>query len=481
MTLESRSSSLPRSTPESQGIASSALLAFVDDVEAKVQELHSFILVRHGKVVAEGWWSPYGAQHPHMLYSLSKSFTSTAAGLAITEGKFSLDDTVLSFFADEAPKTVSANLAAMKVRHLLSMSTGHDKDATGPATGSPDGNWAKGFLGVPVEHEPGTHFVYNSAATYMVSAIVQKTTGKTVLAYLSPRLFAPLGITGPTWEVSPQGINTGGWGLAVKTDDIAKFGQLYLQKGMWEGKQIVPESWVADATSKHISNGDNPESDWNQGYGFQFWRCRHNAYRGDGAFGQYCVVMPDQDAVMAITGGLGDMQVPLSLIWKHILPACQAAPLSEDAAAHTALTGRLEKLKLRTVQGQPSSATAAKVSGKTYTFAANEQKIEAVTLHFKSGQGEIEIKDAGGTHRIAFGLNGAWKQGRTDLDSAAPRSVAGNGAWTGEHAFQIKLSFYETPFCPTIACDFSGDDLQYQFRGNVSFGPPERPVLTGHA
>ncbi|MBC7527909.1 MAG: serine hydrolase, partial [Chthonomonadaceae bacterium] len=213
-------SRLPRTSPESVGIESAGIQKFLEAVNTKVGGLHGFLLLRHGKVAAEGWWTPYAPQYPHMLYSLSKSFTSTAVGLAIEEGKFTLESPVTSFFPKELPSKVGANLAAMRVEHLLMMSTGHDKDATGPTREDKDGDWVKGFLSLPVEHAPGSKFVYNSAATYLLSAIVQKTVGKTVLEYLTPRLLTPLGIEGATWEVCPKGINTGGWGLAIKTEDI---------------------------------------------------------------------------------------------------------------------------------------------------------------------------------------------------------------------------------------------------------------------
>src|SRR2546421_7746250 len=180
---------LPRARPEEVGISPAGILAFVASVEQKVGGLHSFMLLRHGRVAAEAWWTPYAPRHPHMLFSLSKSFTSTGVGLAVADGRLTVDAPVTSFFPDDLPSAIGENLAAMRVRHLLTMSTGHDKDATGPTTHGPDGNWVKGFLSLPVEHPPGTHFVYNSAATYMLSAIVQKVTGVTVLEYLRPRLF----------------------------------------------------------------------------------------------------------------------------------------------------------------------------------------------------------------------------------------------------------------------------------------------------
>lgn len=229
-------SDLLRATPESQGISSAAIREFVEAADEQVQSMHSFMLVRHGKVVAEGWWAPEAADKPHILWSLSKSFTSTAVGLAVAEGKLDIDDKVLSFFPEDAPVEPSEKLKAMRVRDLLTMSTGHAAEPWW----SGDEVWTKRFFAEPVVHEPGSTFRYNTPATYMQSAIVQKVTGQTIVDYLTPRLFEPLGIQKPTWDKSPQGISIGGYGLYLKTEDIAKFGQLYLQKGTWNGKQLIP-------------------------------------------------------------------------------------------------------------------------------------------------------------------------------------------------------------------------------------------------
>ena len=246
---------LPRSSPEAQGISSSAILAFIESTDKNIESLHSFMLVRHGHVVAAGWWSPYNAESPHALYSLSKSFTSTAVGLAIAEGKLSVDDLVLRFFPEDLPAEPSKNLKAMRVSDLLRMSTGH-QDEPKRTRETP---WTKTFLAQPVPFKPGTHFLYNTSATYMLSAIVQKATGMTLLDYLKPRLFEPLGIEHPTWETSPQGISTGGFGLSIRTEDIARFGQLYLQKGNWNGKQLVPVAWVDAASGAPDVQRQQPE------------------------------------------------------------------------------------------------------------------------------------------------------------------------------------------------------------------------------
>jgi CubicO group peptidase (beta-lactamase class C family) len=331
--VPAQAAALPRSSPEAQGVESAQIREFIETADSQVNTMHSFMLVRHGYVVAEAWWKPEAADKPHVMWSLSKSFTSTAVGLVVEEGMLSVDDRVLDLFPDEAPAEPSDNLKAMRVRDLLTMTTGHVSE---PAI-VPDEEWVKMFLAHPVPFKPGTHFLYNSPASYMLSAIVQKLTGQTLLDYLRPRLFDPLGIENPQWDTSPQGISLGGWGLKIRTEDIARFGQLYLQKGLWHGRQLVPTAWVEQGTAKQVSNGSNPASDWDQGYGFQFWRCRHNAYRGDGRDGQFCVVLPEQDAVIAMTAETNDLQGQLSLVWEKLLPALHPAPLPANPAEESNL------------------------------------------------------------------------------------------------------------------------------------------------
>jgi CubicO group peptidase (beta-lactamase class C family) len=505
---------LPRSAPEAQGLPSSAILEFVAQAEQNVENLHSLMIVRRGHVVAEGWWAPYAAERPHMFFSLSKSFTSTAIGLAIAEGLLSLDDPVLSFFPADAPAEVSANLAAMQVRHLLGMSTGHADDTTPPLHQAADGNWARAFLACPVEHAPGTHFLYNTGATYMLAAILHKLTGVTLLEYLQPRLLTPLGIEGATWEMCPRGINTGGYGMSATTEAIANFGQLLLQEGMWQGEQLVPQAWVRMATQAHIANGDDPNSDWAQGYGYQFWRCRHNAYRGDGAFGQYCVVMPEQDAVIAITGGLDAMQPVLDLIWEHLLPACGPAPLPPDPAAHGALTQKLASLELPTPQGirpmqnakgemqkaapgvpmsvsvpahaeystdtdlTPPEAAQA-ISGRSYRCESNELQISAFRLDVQANGCTLTIADADGEHRIAVG-DGVWQPGMTAFTArGATVPIAAAGAWYDATTYVARIAYTEAPFVGTLTCRFAADRLLLDVGVNVSFGPTSYPQIVG--
>jgi CubicO group peptidase (beta-lactamase class C family) len=465
---------LPRSSPEEQGVSSAALLAFIDAAD-RIESMNSFMLVRHGHVVAEGWWAPYDAASPHSLYSLSKSFTSTAVGLAVAEGKLSLDDEVLKFFPDEAPAEPSRNLKAMRLRDLIRMSTGQQTEP--PRTN--DRPWVRSFLAHPVPFKPGTHFLYNTSGTYMLSAAVQKATGQTVLDYLRPRLFEPLGIDNPTWEASPQGISAGGYGLSIRTEDIAKFGQLYLQKGKWGDRQLVPAAWVEAATKLQTSNGSNPNSDWDQGYGYQFWRCRHGAYRGDGAFGQYCIVLPEQDAVIAITSGVRDMQAVLNLVWDKLLPALKPSALAADADAQEKLRQRLKGLTLRPQEG--TAEGKALVSGRKYEFPSNAQKLEALTLEGNGKEALTLVARVGGAEQRIVCGRGAWRKGRAAWGRLPAQPVAASGAWTADDTFTARLCFYETPFILTARLKFTGDELRCEVEPNVGFGQTKQPPLVGKA
>ncbi|MBI1375717.1 MAG: serine hydrolase [Phycisphaera sp.] len=455
---------LPTSTPEAQGVESQAIVNFVNAFEKEVDAPHGVVILRHGNVIAKGWWAPYQAHRNHILYSLSKSFTSTAIGMLYDDGKLDIDAPVLSFFPDEAPENPSDNLKAMRVRDLLSMNSGHDKDTLGRVTLADERNWVKTFLSLPVEHQPGTFFRYNTGATYMCSAIVQKITGKSVLEFLTPRLFEPLGIEHPTWETDPRGINTGGWGLSITTEDIARFGQLYLQRGVWNGKRLISDAWVTLASAPQTPNGSNPESDWNQGYGFQFWRCRHNAFRGDGAFGQFCVVMPDLDMVVAINAGQGDMQKTLNLLYDNVLPGVHDAPLPANDAAARAMTDRLASLAHPTVEGDATSPTAATVNGKTYKLDDNNADVRSVTFTYEGTTRRVTLHTKHGDQPYDLG-SGAWvtqtidyhKLGIPAAATTAPQAVAASGAWTKPNELTARCWLIETPFRLEMTFTFSDD------------------------
>ena len=463
----SRHAPLPRSAAEAQGVSSRAILRFIEEAEQKIDALHSFMMVRHGHVVAEGWWAPYAAGEPHMMFSLSKSFTSTAVGLAVAEGKLSVDDLVLSLFPDEAPAAPGENLKAMRVRDLLTMTAGHHQEDLRDFPYGSEESVVKKFLALPVAHKPGTFFVYNTPASYMLSAIVQKVTGQTVLDYLRPRLFEPLGIDDPTWEASKQGVSMGGFGLSVRTEDIAKFGELYLRKGTWRGRQLIPASWVETATARHVSNGSAPSSDWEQGYGFQFWRSRHGFYRGDGAHGQFCLVLPQYDTVIAITSGTRDMGSVMNLVWEHLVPALNAEALPADAAAERALAARLTGLTLKPQAGASDSPTARGVTGTRYVFGDNAHKFESITLESvgPSGEATFTLRMGDADQRVTA-APGAWRKATFRLEGK-PDPVAASGAWTADDTYTFVIARYRTPFVTTCALTFAEERLAMDCEQNV--------------
>lgn len=324
---------LPRAEASSK--LDKATEKYLNEVDKAGQDLHSIMIVKDGNVVFERWMSKGKEDEPHILNSVSKTFTSMAVGLAISEGLLDLEDRIVEIFPEHCPANPSQYLKEMNVRHLLTMNCGHSTDPTYSVWKNTEESWIKLFMEHPVTHKPGTLFCYNSLGTYVLSAIVQKVTGEKVVDYLYPRLFRPLGINNVSWSESPQGINTGGWGLYLKTEDLAKMGLMILQKGQFNGKQVIPAEWIEAASSAQVPcvpagmNSDDAKklkkiaktSDWLQGYGYQMWRCTHNAFRADGANGQYIIVIPDKNAVIITTADIPDMQAEINLIWKHLLPA----------------------------------------------------------------------------------------------------------------------------------------------------------------
>jgi CubicO group peptidase (beta-lactamase class C family) len=483
------SKSLPRSTPEAEGVSSEALIIFLDSVAAGSHEFHSIMIVRHGKVIAEGWWDPYNPELRHTLYSTSKSFTSTAVGLAVNEKLLTVNDRVVSFFPDQLPDTVSPFLAEMTVKDLLTMSAGQASDPTGAIT-STSKEWVRSFLAVPVLKEPGTEFLYNSMATFMLSAIVQKVTGEKIANYLRPRLFDPLGIEGYDWEESPEGINSGGWGLRIKTEDMAKFGQLYLQKGSWNGAQIIPAAWVEEATTFKIDQApDAPseikeKSDWTQGYCYQFWRSRNNAYRADGAFGQYIIVMPDLDAVIAITAESPDMQDELNMVWNYILPAFKDEALPVNSEAADRLKERLASLALPEPEKKTEPAIVSLLSGKIFRLEENNQRILSLSLLFRSDTCLLSLVTDDHSYKIPFG-SGGWVTSETDLAGpslirrpgvVSVNRVAGSYGWKDEGTLELILRYIESPHHIKITCSFEGDTVVVQSRLSNPPGYDLKPI-----
>lgn len=484
--IAQKASMLPRSVPEAEGVSSKNIIGFLDATAKSKTEFHSFMLLRHGKVIAEGWWNPYRADLEHSLYSCSKSFTATAIGFAVQEKKISLDDKVVSFFPGDLPDTVSNWLSALTVKDVLIMSDGQEPDPSF-AVAAKDTNWIRGFLATPIVHEPGTQFLYNSLGTYMLSAIVQKVTGQKTIDYLKPRLFDPLGIQGMDWETDLQGINTGGWGLRLKTEDMAKFAELFLQEGRWNGNQILSASWVNEASTVKIMQDPNApqskkdSSDWLQGYCYQMWRCRYNAFRGDGAFGQFMIVMPDQDAVLAITAETSDMQEEINLVWQYLLPAFKEKKLAADAAAFAKLKEKIHALALP-LPVKNAQILATKISGKTFSTSANDLHLKNISFNFMNNLCNVKFQTETDTYEISFGA-GKWQTGKTNMPGPSltanaientsmlyPAKIAASYTWKDANTLELVLRYIESPHREIYTCHFDGKHLQMEASRSFDFG-----------
>lgn len=480
---QSASAALERGVPEAEGVSSEGIAAFLDAFVGSPHEPHSVMLVRHGKVVAEGWWAPYAPELTHTMYSTSKSFAATGIGIAVGEKKLRVEDKVISFFPELVPDPMPPHLAELTVKHLLTMTVGHDPDPSRviPSTD----NWVKAFLETPIVKEPGTTFLYNSMATYMLSAIVTKVTGETLIDYLRPRLFEPLGVSGIDWETDPSGYNSGGWGLRLHTEDMAKFGQLFLQDGVWLGRRLLPEGWVADASSFHIQQSpessaeERANSDWLQGYGYQMWRCRNHAFRADGAFGQYIVMMPDQDAVLAITSQTGNMQGVLDLVWEHLLPAMHDSALPANAAGIAALHRRLEQLALPVPVKNASRKRERNVAGKSFKLDANERQLSEIAFKFGKHETAVQLTDDRDTYTIPVG-SGEWAFSETErrgpylvaraknsLTGLPPFKVACAYRWLDDGALELTIRYLQSPHTETLVCRFSGEQIEIDVETGV--------------
>ncbi len=311
-----------------------SLSSFVDKFFS-LKYTHGLIVRQSGRTLVEEYRAPCGPADRHQLFSLSKSFTSTAFGIARGEGLVSLDDKLVDFFPEYVTDKVTERMRRVTMRDLLSMASGHGQcslfgeryNRLGDGRHfDNDRPWAANILEDDLPFEPGSHFAYNTGATYLVAAVLRKVTGRGILDYLRPRFLRPVGITDDiVWDRDPDGMELGGWGFNLSVREIAAAAEVWLNHGKGPGGvQLVPEDYMRLATSRVISNGDPAEpSDWTQGYGFQFWQCRHGCFRGDGAYGQLAVMIPAHDTVVAATAALNDMQAELNVIWDELLPALE--------------------------------------------------------------------------------------------------------------------------------------------------------------
>jgi CubicO group peptidase (beta-lactamase class C family) len=454
-----KNNNLPRyATPEDANIHSVAIARYLEACNRSDDEMHRFMIVRNGKVVVDATWKPYEANDKQLVYSCSKTFTATAIGMLIDDGVLSLDDKVISFFKDELPDSISPNLASMTIRNLLTMSAGHDPEPFDIRLGK---DWVRNFFAYPVVNEPGTVFKYNTMGSFMLSAIVQKVTGKRMFDFLQKRLFVPLEIKNVDWEISPEGITNGGSGFRCHIEDMAKLGVLYLQKGKWQGKQIVSEEWVKEAMKAHIlqnpdaDSADVANSDWLQGYGYQMWLCRkNNGVRADGAFGQFIIMLPKEDVVIAIQSNSMNTQEELNRVWDYILPGISKQRVKRNDMGYAVLCNALAALSIAPpvddivpanmkVDIKQGDTLQIKISGDTCVFVWNN-------YNFVFGHSKWFF---GTTKRAGWNIG----FNKETVREFPPFKIACGYSWEDEKRLALYIKYLESPHTEKIIVSFNKD------------------------
>jgi CubicO group peptidase (beta-lactamase class C family) len=421
-----------RSTPAAAGVRASGVADFLEAIESDPRiEPHGLIIQRHGRRIAEGHWAPHDAGRSRLVYSLSKSFTGVALGLQLGEGRLSLDDLVSDhlpeFFDDDTPDATRR----MRIRHIASMASGHAAETILDAVVADPADPVRGFLRVPPDAEPGTVFAYNQPPVLTLARILQRLAGERLVDYLRPRVLAPIGVGDLRWSQLPAGFDMGFSGVFTDLDAVARLGQLHLDDGVWNGQRVLPAGWVAEASSLQTPNGDWDQVDWQQGYGFQCWMSRHG-YRGDGAFGQFMVILPEHDAVIAMFSCTNEMQTVLDAMWEHLLPAFDDGELT-PSAHDDELAERMANLALPTVAARLGGTAPSHVPAATF------RRDESEPSHFTiSG---IETNAAGmtiheGEASFTVPLTAQW----TVVDG-----IAASATHLDDGQIAVDLAFLHTP------------------------------------
>ena len=492
---------LPRALPQDKGVDPRAIVDFLDAIQAAGLELHSFMLYRDGAVVSEAFWQPYTARRPHVQHSATKSWTATAVGLLIDDGRLALTDKVVDFFPDLCPPQISANLAAMTVEDLLTMRTGHRRGISGGDWRNLSSSWVEAFLAEPVDEAPGQSFIYSSASSFMLSAIVTQVSGQTLHQLLDERVLRHLGMDPLTWDLAPGGFNSGGNGLSCTTEDSLKFGVLHLRKGHWDGRQLLSPQWVEAATRNQVDGVWMGEFDGKQylprdtanaagtrreGYGYQWWMTRNGGYYASGVFGQQCIVLPAQRTVIAFTCGLrlGEKRLHAAL-WEHLYPGLGRVGATPEAD-QARLDALIDRLHLPDLDGASDSPRKADLAGR-FIIEPNEDQVREIAFAFDDDGCDFTLVDHRGSHSVRVGL-------RQPLESVT--SITGNylhhqyqpeqtpvvahGRWDEAGDLHMLWRFVETAFTDRIDCRLEDGVLLFESGVNTNAGALQRPTLRGH-
>lgn len=470
-------------TPEEVGVDSKAITDFINEINEKGLALQSFTVVRHDKVCAQGFFEPYSADMPHVMYSMSKSITSTAVGFAVSEGLISLNDRVCQFFPDYKMSKRPFN-RMLTVRMLLTMQS--DKLIT-VLEEKKNRDWIANFLNATFLLPPNTKFNYISENTFMLSAIVTKVTGMSIIDYLYPRMFEPLGIEKPFWETDGAGNCAGGWGLYMKSEDLAKFFLPYIHGGKWiDGTQLIPEAWVKEATRKQVESVHDGYIDNMVGYGYQFWRNPiPNSFRADGLFGQRCFMFPEYDALVVLNCGQAEDYKIMKVFWKYFPECFKYEALPENKQAHQQMLDTISACHVPDLEATPrNTELEQRISGRLIECKTSEfvsvvtvsitqmlynkpGEINALRLTFTDDKLSFYWKEKEFENTIDVGLNGEYGVSQIQLGDLRYHTYS-KAAWQEDGSLRLWIRPIETAHEVHFTFIFSDDDKTVKVKYEMS-------------
>jgi len=475
--LPTHNDGLPRASASTVGVDPDRVIAFLDDIETAGLELHGLMLHRNGHVATEGWSWPYDPARPRVLHSVAKSFTACAIGLAIDEGLLKLEDKVISFFPDHLPSVADPKLGNMTVEHLLMMRTGHESNTSGSIWRSISSSWITEFFKIALVHEPGTHYAYTSAASYMLSAIITRVTGQTMHDYLRPRLFEPLSIYDESWDIGPDGINPGGNGLTARPVDMLKLGILHAQSGLWNGQRVLPADWVSAATQAQGGPGSR--------YGYH-WAIRpREAFSAVGVFVQMVSVFPKHNATLAVVAAMKGSAELIPHIERHF-PSAFTTDIRSDPEADARLVRRLALLGREPLLVSAGSKHITGSATLDFAMEHNAQGVSRLSFEFYYDAVTLHLIDAAGAHSMVVGLE-RWITGRTDMPGRdlhhgyelKDAEVVTGARWLDANTLEMSWIFVATAFRDTVRCVFQNDRMTFARSVNVNSGALMHETLRG--
>jgi len=465
---------LKASSPESLGIPSSAILNFLERIDRQQTCMHGFLLLRKGKIAAEGYWAPYTENSMHRMYSVSKSFVSMAIGLMIDEGKLTLNDRVADFFKDKVSENLHPYLTETTIRDLLIMATPHNSTSYS----FNDNDWAATFFQTEPSHPPGTVFSYDTAGTVILNTIVERVSGLPFLEYMRKKLLDPIGVSKDVWCIkTPEGTSWGGSGVICRLRDMARMAYMCMNKGRWNDTQLISEEYIEAATSKQIDNSIKGGC----GYGYQIWMTESNGFAFRGMGSQLAFCFPDKDLLFTCisdtqgsgVSGSGAMGAGISdSFYEEIFNKIQDSSLPEDTNSYNMLKNKIESLKILPQRGSLTSTFQQKINGMWYNLSKNRMGILKTRFVFKGDIGVWEYENATGEHQFVFGIGkiiaGSFPQNnyygeKIGTISGKCYDCLSSAAWVEEHKLNM-LVYVTDIYLGSLRMSFSfkGNEISIQ-------------------